>query len=198
MKRVPSPLVAAAEALDVELQKFEDTAESLEHLALTSEKNLQKAARLLTEIVETEARLGTAMQALIASLNAARDRQETQALAAQKRAEALRQRTAVFQELLDRYKALGSGASEINVLMQEIGGSNGSSQGEMGPDAGPRIDRADQRLEQIGKDAEALAKAAQAEEFAELARHADSLRQQLVTARGKLNLIRKRIRDHTA
>jgi hypothetical protein len=197
MKPASSTLVAAAEALDAELSTFGDIAESLEHLALTSEKNLQKAARLLTEIVETEERLGTSMQAMIASLNAARDRQQTQAIGAQKRAEALRARTAVFQSLLERYKDLGSGASEINVLMQEIGGSNGSTEGEMGVDARPRIDRADQRLEQIGKDAEALAKSAQTEDFAELARHADSLRQQLVTARGKLNLIRKRIRDHT-
>src|SRR5262249_45408031 len=92
------------------------------------------------------------------------------------------------------YKGLGTGASEINALMQELGGHNGSSRGEMGSDSAARIDRADARLAQIGNDADALAKSAQAEDFGELARHVESMKQQLVTARGKLNLVRKRIR----
>jgi chromosome segregation ATPase len=189
----PSDLVRAAEALDLELKRFEDASESLEHLSLTSEKALQKAAKHLKEIVETEDRLGASVQALLAALNAARERQQKQAGAAQKYAQALQDRTAAFQRLLERYAALGSAAGEINELMQALGGSNGSSLGKPAPDAYEKIDRADERLEQISKDADTLARQAQAEEFAELARHADSLKQQLVTARGKLNLIRRRL-----
>ena len=59
-------------------------------------------------------------RALMAALGAAREQQEKQAALAAQRAEEVRDRTAVYGDLLKRFQALGAEAAELNVMGQGL------------------------------------------------------------------------------
>ncbi len=73
-----SKLVAAAVALDEQLQKFELLAASAGRVPLGSKRNLEKAAHTTTEAARAAAELGGLVQTFMQCLNEARERnQET-------------------------------------------------------------------------------------------------------------------------
>jgi len=99
-----SPLLAAALAFDAELERFARLTESASHCSLGSQKALERAAEALKEIADCEEQMQAQARALMAALGAAREQQERQAALASQRAEEVRERTAVYSELLARFK----------------------------------------------------------------------------------------------
>src|SRR5688572_5167400 len=113
-------LVVAAEAFTSELETFGKLTEAVRALQLTSQKSLQKAARLYQDVGQSEGRLGAAAQSLLGALGAARQRQQEQADLISARGEEVRQRSEVAATLLQRYAAVGEEAAKVNGMALEV------------------------------------------------------------------------------
>jgi len=182
-------LASAAEDLDRELSRYEALAGRIQHERLDSD--LHQAARALSELEQSEGRLGEHLRALVDAIATARERQEKQSQGVRARAEQIRQRTESLTQLLERLAALGAAAGDVNRLVQQVA----ASAGEAG--APERIDDAafreiQDRLGRLAEDSGELARAAQADEFGDLGTQAESLRLQLLSARNKFVLLERR------
>jgi chromosome segregation ATPase len=190
-KRATSELLEAAEAFDDELARFGRLVEAARTGPLNSQKHLQRAARAFEEIAESEKRLGETAQSLVAALQSARQRQEVQALALQGRAQEIEARTTVAADLLQRYGAVGQKAGELNAIVLEIAAkkTNGSSE----PDATIVASLAELRgkMGEVADGAAGLVAAAREADFDDIARQADSLRQQIVSVGQKVAAIER-------
>jgi chromosome segregation ATPase len=191
----PSPLLAAAEAFDAELERFAHLTEAARHGSLGSQKALERAAEALKEIADCEEQMQAQARGLMAALGAAREQQERQAALAAERAEEVRERTAVYAELLERFQALGAEAAELNVMGQSLSARKSDAGGAAG--AGAAKDPAfanglrdlAQRMGEVADHALGLTTAARDADFEDVARQAESLRQQLLAARNKVQLL---------
>jgi chromosome segregation ATPase len=197
-KRATSELLEAAEAFDDELARFGRLVEAARTGPLNSQKHLQRAARAFEEIAESEKRLGETAQSLVAALQSARQRQEVQALALQGRAQEIEARTTVAADLLVRYGAVGQKAGELNAIVLEIAAkkTNGSSE----PDATIVASLAELRgkMGEVADGAAGLVAAAREADFEDIARQADSLRQQIVSVGQKVAAIERALAARSA
>jgi DNA repair exonuclease SbcCD ATPase subunit len=184
-------LAAVAEDLDAELCRYETLATGIQRERLNSEKDLRQAVRALRDLEDSEAQLGQHLQTLVAAIGAARERQEKQSLAVRERAEQIRRRTAGLTELLTRWGALGEAAGEVNRLVQQVAATIQKAGAEEQLDAAA-FREVDDRLGRLAEDSQDLAQAAQAEAFVDLGRQAESLRQQLLSARNKFRILERR------
>jgi hypothetical protein len=191
-EREAAALAVAAEALETELRRYEQLAVAVQRERLTSEKALRRAAQKLTELGGSDARLGEHVQALLAAINAARERHDTHAAAVQARADEIRQRSEVLTGLLTRWETLGRDAAELSRLSQGL--LAGETEGNGSPvDQRRRLDEVLARLERLAEDAETLQQAARDREFADLTEQAGSLRSQLLAVLNKLRLLQGRL-----
>src|SRR4051812_10764120 len=94
----PSVLIQAAEGLDQSLKKFQHLVESVEKAPLTSQKGIERAAKMLQEIVDLEGNLESRIRELVSAVTTLREQQEGHARAAHTRALELQTRTSIFQE----------------------------------------------------------------------------------------------------
>ena len=173
---VSSELVAAAAALDAELTRFEESTASFRRQPLSSQKNLERATKSLNDLADGEQRLAEQVQALVKAIATARDRQLAQVEWIRLKAEEIKARSLDFQGLQERFKALGDGAAELNVRLQ---------QGV----AGAPLAGLDAEMGELAASAKGLAETATTRQFDDVARLADGLRQQILSARGKLRLL---------
>ncbi|MCE9671563.1 hypothetical protein LY474_27525 [Myxococcus stipitatus] len=187
-----SELVTAARSLDEALERFEALAGQLEQAPLQSEKHLERASAALKSLADMDEDLRLRVGALVSAISRVRDRQQAQAEAVHQRAQALQARTEVFKDLLVRYGALGQSAGELNVRMQEFAQQR---QQAATPESKVALGEAFQalqaRMTEVADEAQALMRSAEESDFGDIARQADSLRQQLLSARNKMTLLQK-------
>src|SRR6266566_9786708 len=190
-KAQTSDLLRAAAAFDEELARFGRLVEAARTGPLNSQKHLQRAARAFEEVGESEKRLGETAQSLVAALQAARAEQEVQAKALQGRAKEIEARTAVAADLLERYGAVGQKAGELNTLVLELAAkkTNGSSE----PDASiiSALAALRARMGDVADTAAGLVSLAREADFDDIARQADSLRQQIIAVGQKVAAIER-------
>jgi hypothetical protein len=172
-------LGAAAAALDAELRRFDQIAELLFRLKLDSEKNLDRATRTVQDAAQSEEKVAAAVRDLVASVARARERQEGQAKAVAERAREVGARREQLQTIVGRFAEMGAEASAINLILKE----------------GGNLGEAAERMEKIAGSAQALRDDAGNRDFGEAARQAESLRQQMLSARNKLKLVEKREKE---
>jgi DNA repair exonuclease SbcCD ATPase subunit len=190
-----SPLLAAAQSFDAELERFAHLTEAAGHGHLGSQKALERAAETLKEIADCEEQIQTHARALMAALGSAREQQEKQAALASQRAEEVRERTAVYAELLERFKALGAEAAELNLMGQNLsarkreGATGTGAEGTTGPELAAGLRDLSQRMTEVAEHAQDLTTAAREADFEDVSRQAESLRQQLLAARNKVQLL---------
>jgi uncharacterized protein YoxC len=190
-KSPSSELVAAAEALDAQLTRFESLADQFRKSPLNSEKSLERASKLLRDVAEQDQQLNASVSALVAAVTATRDRQQVQAESVNARAQELQQRADTFKSLLDRYGALGQSAAELNQRMQEFAAQRGQAQtAEQNTQVLATLDALNERMGQVAEEAQAVTRLSEEQDFTDIGRQADSLRQQLLSARNKLQLLR--------
>lgn len=193
-----SGLVGAAEALDAELRRYEGFVEALGRTALSSQKALERAAATLKEVADCDDRLGLRARELIDAITAAREKQQAQAHAVHARAIELSERVETWKELMRSYEGLSQDAASVNALIQtSLAPAVQSRKAEGGaPDLGEAaiagLEEAHAKLGSLAEAAEALAVRAQDKGFPDVAREADAVRQQLLAARNKLGLLRKK------
>src|SRR5947209_1541939 len=98
-----SDLGAAAAALDTALTRCEELAAEAGRVRLDSEKNLNRAARLLSDAAAGQEEVGARVRTLVEAIDAARKRQQTNAVALAARAEELQKRVGELQELMTSF-----------------------------------------------------------------------------------------------
>jgi len=178
-------LIAAAEALESELGRYEQLASTLERERLDSEKNLRRAAQTLGTVGDIGARLGEYLAGLLSAIHDVRARQEALTATIQTNAERIRQRSQALSALLQRWATLGQHAAEVNRLAQQPPDQERDSNG-----SGAAFEELNGRLTQLADEAQLFAETAEAEQFADLARQAEGLRAQILSVRNKLRLAR--------
>jgi uncharacterized protein YoxC len=188
-----SDLTAAAEALDSQLRRFESLTEQFQKSPLNSEKSLERASKLLRDVAEQDRILNESVSALVAAVAGARDRQQKNAEAVNEHAQYLEKRAETFKTLLERYGALGQSAAELNQRMQDFATKRAEAQTtpEKSAEVLVSLDALQERMGQVADEAQAVVKLAEEQDFTDIGRQADSLRQQILSARNKLGLLRK-------
>lgn len=191
-KSQESELVAAAQSLDEGLERFEALTEQLQKAPLQSEKHLERASETLKALADMDDQLRVRVTTLVGAISRVRDRQQAQAEAVHECAQNLQARTEVFKDLLVRYGSLGQSAGELNVQMQQFAQQRQQAKTpEEQTGVATTFQALQDRMAQVAEDARALATLANEKDFGDIARQADSLRQQLLSARNKMGLLQK-------
>ena len=189
-KPVPSPLIESATSLHDELLRFEELCNNAEKAPLESEKSLERSAKLLREVAESDERLATHVRALVAAVSNVRDRQQLHADKVQIVARRLQERTEVFKELLQRYGALGQDAGKLNALVQEVAAERREG-AEGNRELAKKLESLIAEMTRVADQAQTVTDAAAEKSFDDIGRQSDSLRQQLLAARNKMSLLHK-------
>jgi methyl-accepting chemotaxis protein len=193
-----SELVTAAMAIEEELRKFESLAEEVRTGPLRSQKNLEKMGKLLNTVADCDERMVAHMRTLLGVLNQWRDRQQALAGEVNTRAQELQERTKVYQELMERFAGLGQEAGTLSALMQDVAGRTQAGQPVKAEEIISSLQKVNEGMTQVAENAENLANDAQAQDFVDVARDAESLRQQLLAARNRANLLQQKLHPANA
>ena len=185
-------LADSAQALQRDLTRFEELAASAQRLPLDTRRGIERAARATTEATEVQDRVGASLGALVAAINAARERHAANAAALLARGEAIRERADELGALQERYAALGEEGKAINQLVLDAA----ALQREATTPAAIRelvvtLEGIEERMSKLVAVARDLAHAATAATMSDLAEQSDALKQQIAAARNKLGLLRK-------
>ena len=167
-------LSESALALDRELRRFEDLADQAARMKLNSEKGLERATEALTRAAESQERIQCHVQRLVAAMGVAREKQESDARALMARAEEIANRRKEFAEVLQRMAALGKMAKEVQDALQA-----GSVD----------LTAVQDRMQRIADEAGGILQAAQEKEMEDVARQAEVLQKQVLSARNKVSLL---------
>ncbi len=179
-------LTTAATAFEEELSHYSQLTQELRSNPINSQKLLLRAQRSLEASVQCDQRMAERVAALAEAMQAAKQAQETHALATLEAAKRIQARSEQLGALLSRFASLGERA---HTLQQPV--SETIKDGET-PDANAVLGQMREivaRMESIVEDAGAMADAAQAGEWEDVARDATSLRQQVQSARNKALLV---------
>ena len=168
-------IVRAAEELEEELAKLETISRAARKNRLDSEKSIVRAAKELSEALALPERLaaglrslGLAMQQMEARQQAALEPLAAYALEVQARMKKL-------EEHMRAFAALGKAAGEATARLQAAG------------DRGELVESAKIELSGIAEGARVLFEAARADDFPDVAREADALKQRVTALRRKLD-----------
>jgi hypothetical protein len=187
-----SELLSAAHEFDSELTRFSRLTEAARRGNLDSQKSLERAAQALQEVANCEEQLSARAQTLMTALAAARDQQQTQAELVQQRAHEIQGRTQEFSDLMKHYQALGADAAELNALGQRLSpGKRDAAAMAADKELLSGLRDLHQRMSRVAESAQELTERAKAARFEDISRQADSLRQQLLSARNKLSLLQR-------
>ncbi len=103
-----SPVFAAAPAVALELNRFDETQGGFKRLSLSSKKNFNKASTMLNELGEIESQIGLHVQSLVKAIGGAGEAQLARVSEVKARAEQLQARAVTFNALTAQLGALGS------------------------------------------------------------------------------------------
>lgn len=177
-----SDLTRAALAMEEELQRFEELCLAAAKTPLRSRKSLERAAKQLEAVAESDDRLTVQVQALLAAIQAAKARKDDVAAKVSAAALVLQERTARYQQLMTDFAGLGHLAAELGASAPDASRLAEASV------AGSLYDR----LGDLAAKAESLRSQAASDDFDDVASDADSLRQQLLATRNRLKLALER------
>jgi hypothetical protein len=185
-RREPTPLVTAAVALDDELEGFEQLAREVARLPLDSQRSLERAAEVLRHAANADERLAEKVGGLVAAIAETRHRREAGAKTVQERAAEIEKRSTTFAQLLEKYRGIGSAASEITARLQGLVQAPPTERDAALADVRHRVAELAARAQELVHEADDSG-------FADVARQADGLRQQLLAGLNKVSLVVKRL-----
>jgi len=171
-----SVLVDAARALEAELLNLESMTRAARKLPLNTEKNITRAAKELEEVLGLPERMAAGLQALASAMATMQARQEAALEPLAAFAAQIQARHQRLSEHMQAYAALGSAAAEVTARIQSTEG-----------DRAAVLSDVEAQLTRIAANAKALFDAAHADDFPELARDADALKQRASSLRRRLD-----------
>jgi hypothetical protein len=183
-----SPLAAAVHALDEELANFAQLAQSAQRVPLTSERNVEKAARAINEAAQSQQRVVAHIQALVEAIAKARQEHDATAEALVATRDQVQARGERFGVQLGKFAALGQEAAAISAEVRELGGKGEPSAAVVATLAGIK-----DRLGRVVDGAGALGAEAASERMEDLARQCDALEQQVRSALNKVTLLHDKL-----
>ncbi|HVR63898.1 MAG TPA: hypothetical protein VMU50_18480 [Polyangia bacterium] len=173
--RSGSEIVRVAAALEEEMAQLEAVSRSVRKIRLDGDKNIARAAAQLQQAIASPARLAERLQELAAAMARLQERQQAALEPLATFAQTIAQRTQRFEEHMQSYGALGRAAGELNDDLAT------------GPGDRDSLARVEARLQDISDRARALFEAARADDFPEVAREADVLKQRMAALRKRLD-----------
>ena len=185
------PLVAAAASLDEVLTGLSALAEGATHEPLDSEKSMSRAARALSAAVEQQGLIERCLRAVVDEIERARVHQQESTQTLLDAAHAVERRAKSRDALLARFSALGESARQANTLAVEV--SERRTQGATETETLEHLSALQIEMASVVAEAEALAEAARAERWPEIARQADGARQAILAAKNKLALAHRSV-----
>lgn len=180
-----STLVEAARALEQEVVRYESSLAELARTDIVSEKTLQRAAKSLESCAQHQNELARLLTAFAAAMGEMKERQERCVAETNAGAERVKARFESRAALLARVGALGAMTGEIIGPMASASATDGAEP-EGITDVLARLDGVTSKAEEVIAEAEAVRQAAKAEEWQDVERDADALRQQLQAAKNKV------------
>ena len=190
-KKNEGPLTAAALALENELRTFEDLVDDLARLHVNSDKTLQRARQNLESCAEFEQKLAARLKAFAEAMQLMQAKQQECMKTALEHAQRIQQRNDARNALLERVNALGLRARDINAPMNELV-TDEAAHGDANHVLA-KIQDVGERLEAVIAEAAAVATAAREEDWQDVARDADVLKQQLQSARNKVLVAQRNV-----
>lgn len=183
-KSTESPLLAAVRALSDDLERFEKLSGELSRLVINSDKTLQRAARGLLECSEHEAKLAESLRGFASAMQTMQATQqhclEQTALATER----VRQRQQQRAQLQERLQLLSQNAGDISNLAGAVPeSSDGAS-----PDLLSRLHAVADRLELVITEAGEVSQLAHDDDWTDVERDTQSLKQQLLAAKNRVRL----------
>ncbi len=190
-----SALGTAATALENELRRFEQLSALARKIELSSERNLEKAAKATQEAAESQLRVADHVRKLVGAIAAARDRQQAVAEAIQERANELQARRAEFDAVLQQFAALGQDAAGINALVGQVSipKAPGAPEPNALGDTVTRLQEIQAKMGEVVERAAELARSALDKDMQDIAQQAESLQKQVHASRNKLNLLLEKL-----
>jgi hypothetical protein len=187
----PSPLIAAAAALDQELRAYDELAREAKHLRVSTEKGMQRAIRLVQESSGANESIQEKLRALVAQLEEARGRQVESLNVLLEAARTVQARAESHDVLMRRFGALGESARHVNELVGALASkrNEGATETEMLA----ALSEIQAQMTSVASEAESLTQRATEEDWPEVARQADGIRQEVISARNKLALAHRSI-----
>lgn len=187
-----SELIRAAEALDRELTRFTEISHQIQKEPLGNQKSLDRTVALFKQVSETEGQLRGAMNALVVAISAAQKSQQAEVELVNVRATELEARLTTFRDLHARYEGLGQVALQVNQALLALGGKKLAEKESAAQVAGalPELIASLARATDAAKE---LVVTAEEKGFPDLSRSAETLRQQILAAQNKLNLLQKKL-----
>ena len=193
-----SALVTAATAIEEELRQFESLAQEVREGPIRSQKHLERMGKLLNSVADCDERLVGHMRALLGVLNGWRDRQQTLAGEVNVRAQELQERTRQYQGLMERFAALGQEAGSLSGQMQEMASRTQKGEQVKAEELIASLQQMNEQMTRVAESAGQLAKDAEAQDFLDVSRDAESLRQQLLSALNRANLLQQKLHPASA
>jgi hypothetical protein len=187
-------LAEAADNFERELDRYERLSVELARTSVHSEKSLGRKRRLLEEFSESEAELGGRLQALLAAMNDARERQQRCMELAVTAATELRERAEQFSELMAQVATLGERARAAS---QPAGPLMAERDQNLGAQALASLDQVREQIQGVLAEADAIARSASEQNWPEVARDVNSLRQQLSSMQAKVTRLRDDVAKRT-
>lgn len=191
-KNQESPLLSAARALAENVSRFETLSQELSRLPVSSDKSLQRARQALQACSEHEAKLAQSLRAFAEAMQALQESQrhcmDVTAEAAARVQKRQEQRTL----LEERLALLGASAREVSQPVAALFGAPGEAPGES-PDLMAPLAEVERRLDGVIGDASSLCDAARADEWHDLERDTQSLREQLQALRNRVLIMRRKL-----
>jgi hypothetical protein len=194
--KAASPLVAAAAALDEELRAYDDLAEEAHHAPLTTEKGLERGLRAVRESTARNDSIQEKLRALVSQIEEARLRQVKSLETLLGAARAVQARSEQHAVLTQRFAALGVSAGQVNALANELSAKrvDGASDTEVLEGIG----RMQKHMADVLAEAEALSALATEQEWSDLSRQADAVRQQVLAVKNKLALAQRAVAERAS
>ena len=191
-KNPGGPLAQAAAALENELRRYEETAADLEKTALTSDKTLQRARKVLEECSAHQEKLSVLLPEFAQAMQAVQAKQQQCMETTARGTARIKERFEARMALLERVAALGQRAQEINGPVAAVM----ESEGEHTPaDLLKSLEEVSARTEAVILEAGEVHAAAQTDDWQDIARDTDALRQQLQAARNKILVAQRSVAE---
>jgi Mg2+ and Co2+ transporter CorA len=183
-----SDFLRCAEAVEREVRRLEELSRGACRIKLGTEKNIGRAARELQQTMAQQERLAAELHRFAEAMVEMQTRQQAALEPLSARALEIQARLARLSEHMQRFGELGVQASETANVLRDVSTSPaeaaGASRGGLQVAA---LIGVDERFRTLLDDARRLAQSAEQEEFPDIAREAEALRQRLQAMRGRLS-----------
>ena len=188
-KKTETPLLAAAQALDDDLSRFQALSGDLTRGHINSEKSLQRARQVLEACSVHETKLAESLRAFARAMQGVQEAQHACMQATAEAAQRIAERHAARLALQERIARLGESARAVSAPVAELPEAGGNASTEILASLG----EVERRLEAVIDEASAACTLAEQGDWTDLLRDTQSLREQLQSLRNRVLLMRRKL-----